>query len=76
MFQKPLVTTKLYGSCKRFEICRCVRYSMFKNLFLLPLFLLTGSLFPKFHFQLTKKAKKKNAKEQSGEWSDLVQFGR
>ena len=27
MFQKPLVTKKLYGSWNRSEICRCVRYS-------------------------------------------------
>ena len=37
---------------------------MIKNLFLVLLFQLTGSLFPKFHFQSTKK----KTKEKSGEW--------
>ena len=35
---------------------------MFTNLCLVPLLLLAGSLVPKFHFQLMKKAREKSRK--------------
>ena len=44
---------------------------MFTNLGLVLLLLLTGSLVPNFHSKSTEKAR-----EKSGTWSDVVQFGR